>query len=116
MVERRLGNLQRAEELALQALRISAGRGDEMSIAWTLNSLAAVTAAAGDHERAATLLGTAAAMLGRAGGEWPPDEREQHDESLATVAAALPRGVLDEALARGAGLSVTDGVAYALRG
>ena len=63
MVERRLGNLERAEELALQALRIAAARGDEMSIAWTLNSLAAVTAAAGDHERAATLLGMAAAML-----------------------------------------------------
>ena len=40
MVERRLGNLERAEELALQALRISAARGDEMSIAWTINSLA----------------------------------------------------------------------------
>ena len=87
-----------------------------MSIAWTINSLAAVTAAKGDHERAATLLGTAAAMLSRAGGEWPPDEREQHDETLATVAAALPPDVLDGALARGAGLSVTDGVAYALRG
>ncbi|KQY44557.1 tetratricopeptide repeat protein [Cellulomonas sp. Root137] len=116
MVERRLGNLERAEELALQSLRISAARGAEMPIAWTLNSLAAVTAAAGDHERAATLLGAAAAMLGRAGGEWPPDEREQHEESLAAVAAALPPDVLDAALARGAGLSVTDGVAYALRG
>ena len=48
MVERRLGNLERAEELALQALGIDAARGDEMSIAWTINSLAAVTAAKGD--------------------------------------------------------------------
>ena len=42
MVERRLGNLDRAEELALQALAIDAVRGAEMSIAWTVNSVAAV--------------------------------------------------------------------------
>lgn len=115
MVERRLGNLARAEELAVEALRISVSRGGEMLVAWTVNSLAAVTAAAGDHERAATLLAWAAATLRRTGGEWPPDEREQHDESLATVTAALRPEVLDAALARGAALSFTDGVAFALR-
>jgi len=52
MVERRLGNLERAEELALQALMIDAARGDVMSIAWTINSVAAVSAAKGDDERA----------------------------------------------------------------
>ena len=115
MVERRLGNLGRAEELALQALAIDARRGDEMSIAWTINSVAAVAAAKGDHERAATLIGMAAAMLERAGGEWPPDEREQYDETLATVTAGLPPDVLAAARARGAAMSLTDGVAYALR-
>jgi tetratricopeptide (TPR) repeat protein len=114
MVERRLGNLDRAEELALQALSIDAARGDEMSIAWTINSVAAVTAARGDHERAATLNGMAAAMLERAGGEWPPDEREQYDETLATVTASLPPEVLATARTRGAAMSITDGVAYAL--
>ncbi|GEL99979.1 tetratricopeptide repeat protein [Cellulomonas terrae] len=115
MVERRLGNLERAEQLSLEALQVSASRGEEMMIAWTVNGLAAVTAAAGDHERAATLLGAAAEMLRRAGGQWPPDEREQHDASLAEVAAALGPDALAAALARGAGLSLTDGVAYALR-
>ena len=115
MVERRLGNLERAEELALQALRINAARGDEMSIAWIINSLAAVTAAQGDAERAATLIGMAAAMLDRAGGEWPPDEREQYDETLTRVTAALPPDALADARARGASFSVTDGVAYAAR-
>ena len=89
-------------------------RGDAMSIAWIVNSLAAVTAAKGDHERAATLLGMAAAMLDRAGGEWPPDEREQYDETLALVTSALDPDVLADARARGAAFSVTDGVAYAL--
>lgn len=115
MVERRLGNLERAEQLSLEALQVSADRGEEMMIAWTVNGLAAVTAAAGEHERAATLLGAAAEMLRRAGGGWPPDEREQYDQSLAEVAAALGPDVLAAALARGTGLSLTDGVAYALR-
>jgi tetratricopeptide (TPR) repeat protein len=114
MVERRLGNLERAEELALQAVGIDARRGDEMSMAWTINSLAAVTAAKGDHERAATLLGMAAATLDRAGGEWPPDEREQYDETLGRVTAGLEPEVLARARARGAGFSVTEGVAYAV--
>ena len=114
MVERRLGNLERAEELALQALRIDAARGDEMSIAWTVNSIAAVSAAKGDHDRAATLQGMASAMLERAGGEWPPDEREQYDETLAMVTAGLPPDVLATARSRGAAMSLTDGVAYAL--
>ena len=114
VVERRLGNLDRSEELALQALRIVAAREDEMSIAWIVNGLAAVTAARGDAERAATLIGMADAMLDRAGGEWPPDERQQHDETLTTLAAALPRDTLTDARARGAGFSVTDGVEYAV--
>ena len=115
MVERRLGHLERAEELALQALAIDARSGAGMSIAWTINSVAAVTAAKGDHERAATLNGMAAAMLERAGGEWPPDERQQYEETLATVTDVLPPGVLTTARARGAAMSLTDGVAYALR-
>ena len=115
MVERRLGNLERAEELAVQALQIDAERGDEMSVAWIINSLAAVAAAKGEHVRAATLIGTAAALLERAGGEWPPDEREQFHETLAIVTAALQPGVLAHARARGAGYSVADGIAYALR-
>ncbi|GCE75505.1 hypothetical protein CBZ_05610 [Cellulomonas biazotea] len=116
MVERRLGHLERAEELSRLALQVVAVRGDEMPVAWVVNGLAAATAASGRTERAATLLGFAAAMLERAGGAWPPDEREQHEETLAGVRAVLHPDVLDAALARGAGLSAEDGVAYALHG
>ena len=116
MVERQLGNLDRAEALSRQALSIDAGRGDEMSIAWTLNGLAAVTAAKGDLERASTLHGMAAAMLERAGGEWPPDEREQHEQTFAALAAGLPQDVLDNTRAAGAQMSKESGVAYALAG
>jgi len=114
MVERQLGNLDRAEELVRRALTIDAARGDEMSIAWTINGLAAVTAAKGDHQRAATLLGMAAAMLECAGGHWPPDEREQYEETLATLTTALGSDVLSDALDRGAAFSVKAGIAFAL--
>jgi hypothetical protein len=98
-----------------QALAIDAGREDEMSLAWSLNGLAAVTAAKGNLDRAARLNGMAAAMLDRAGGEWPPDEREQYDETLSTITAGLPLDVLTRALAQGAAMSLPDGVAYALQ-
>ena len=114
MVERRLGNLELAEELALQALAIDAARGDEMSIAWTINSVAAVNAARGELIRAATLSTMAASMLERAGGEWPPDERVQYDETLAIVTAGLQPDELERARARGVSSSITDSVAYAL--
>ena len=115
-VERKLGNLQQAEELSREALRIVAARGDEMPIAWILNGLAAVTAAKGDAERAAILSGLAAATLERAGGEWPPDEREIYDETQARLAAVLSPETLAAARGRGAGLALTDGLAYALGG
>ena len=115
MVERQLGNLDRAEELSRQALAKDAGRGEEMSLAWSLNGLAAVTAAKGDLGRAARLNGLAAAMLDRAGGEWPPDERQQYDETLSMITAGLPPDVLKRSLAQGAAMSLPDGVAFALK-
>ena len=42
MVERQLGNLDRAEALAREALDIDCRRGDDMSVPWKVNGLAAV--------------------------------------------------------------------------
>ena len=52
MVERRLGNVDRAVALASDALRMISTGSDEMAIAWTINGLAAATAATGAHQRA----------------------------------------------------------------
>jgi non-specific serine/threonine protein kinase len=114
MVERQLGNLDRAEELSRQALAIVQGRGDAMAIPWIVNGLAAVTAAKGQVERAAILNGMAAAMLERAGGEWPPDERVQYDGTLVIVSAGLTPEALEQARAQGAAMTTEAGVAYAL--
>jgi tetratricopeptide (TPR) repeat protein len=114
MVERQLGNLDRAEQLSRQALELCARRDDEMAIAWLINGLAAVTAARHRWQRAATLHGLAAALLEGAGGEWPADERAQYEQTLSTLQAALPAEDLAGARGRGAAMTAKAGVAYAL--
>ena len=110
MVERRLGHLDAAEALSLEALAIVGKRRDPMTTAWVLNGLAAVVAAKGDLARAATLLGAADALLAQAGGEWPPDEREQHDETLATLRAAMDAPAFDRATAAGAAMTLDEAI------
>jgi tetratricopeptide (TPR) repeat protein len=114
MVERQLGNLDRAEELSRQAVDTETAREHDLYLGWTLNGLAAVTAAKGEAVRAATILGAAAALLQRGGGEWPPDELEQFEETDAALGRVLPPGDLDRSRAQGAAMSREQAVAYAL--
>ncbi len=93
MVERQLGNLEEAEALSREAVRITVESGDQMALPWVLNGLAAVTAAKADHERAAVLVGAAEGLLDDAGGEWPPDERAQYEETLVALRTAAPADV-----------------------
>lgn len=116
MVERQLGNLDRAEALSLEALRMDSRTGDAMAVPWVINGLAAVTAAQGRLERAAMLLGIAESLLEQAGGEWPPDEREQYEGTLATLAAGLSAAGLESARSAGAAMSLDAAVAFALSG
>jgi hypothetical protein len=113
MVERKLGNFDRAEALSLEALRIVTRKHDEMAIPWVINGLAAVTAAKGNNQRAATLLAIAESLLARAGGEWPADEREQFEGTLAAVSAALPATVLEDERARASAMTLEECVATA---
>lgn len=116
MVERKLGNLDHAEALSRDALRIVTIKRNELAIPWVINGLAAVTAAKGEHERAATLIGIAEGLLERAGGEWPPDEREQYDGTLSVLSAGSARATVEQRRAAGRAMTLEDGVAYALSG
>jgi len=115
-VERQLGNLDRAEELSLQAVASDIVATRELFLAWTLNGLAAVTAAQGRAERAAVLLGAADALMERAGGGWPPDEREQYGQTRAVLTRDLPADQLERATACGQALPPDAVVNYALHG
>ena len=108
MVERQLGHLDEAEALSREALEITGRRRDQMSTAWVLNGLAAVIAAKGELARAATLLGAAESLLEQAGGEWPPDERAQHDATLAALKERMDPSAFDQARAAGAAMTLDD--------
>jgi tetratricopeptide (TPR) repeat protein len=114
MVERKLGNLDRAEALSRDALRIVSGKGEQLATAWVINGLAAVTAAKGEHERAATLLGSAESLLAQGGGQWPPDELEQHDSTAALLTGRMEPAAIAAARARGAAMTFDDAVSFAL--
>ncbi len=113
MVERQLGNLDRAHELSRRAIDTETARGHDVYLGWTLNGLAAVMAAKGDLIRAATVLGAAAATLERGGGEWPPDELEQYNETLSVLSALSPEE-LQQARAAGATMTREQVVDYVL--
>ncbi len=108
MVERQLGNLPEAAALSRAALETFARLGDELAVAWSANSHAAVTAAIGDLPRAATLLGFAEAGIERAGGEWPPDERAQYEETLTSLRAGMAAPALEDARATGRAMSTSE--------
>lgn len=114
MVERQLGNLERAEQLSRQALDTETAREHDIYLAWTLNGLAAVLAAKADSTRAVTVLGAAASMLERGGGEWPPDELEQYQETEAALRRSVPPRAFDQAHADGVAMTREQAVGFAL--
>ena len=71
MVERQLGNLERADALAREALDIARQREDEWLFPYVISGLAAVATERGELQRAATLIGAAEAMMEAQGAAWP---------------------------------------------
>ena len=114
MVERQVGNLDEAEALAREALDIVSRRQDELQTAWMVNALAAVNAAQGRDDRAATLVGFADGAMERAGGEWPPDERIQYDGTVAALSDRMGAEPFERGRAKGYAMTTPEGVAYAL--
>jgi hypothetical protein len=114
MVERQLGNLDRADELAREALDIFSRREDEWAIPYGLNSLAAVARDRGEHERAATLIGAAEALVEAQGAAWPPDERVHREQTVATLTEAMGAEEFERVRAAGHALPTREAVDFAL--
>jgi tetratricopeptide (TPR) repeat protein len=114
MVERQLGNLDRAEGLSREAIDIDQRRGDELSIAWKLNGLAALMAERGEHERAATVAAAANAQWTSHSDAWPPDEQVQYDRTIATLTREMTPEAFERAQAAGRSMTTSDAVDYAL--
>jgi len=86
---RRRGDLPEARRLFVESLEIAAGIGQQPRLVACLIGLAGVAADAHAHERAARLLGAAAARSGVVGSPLGPDDRADHERTLAAVRGAL---------------------------
>jgi tetratricopeptide (TPR) repeat protein len=114
MVERQLGNLDEAEALAREALEIDLQRGDELSIPWKVNGLAAVAADRGDFNRAAALIGIADTTMEAASGAWPPDELVHYERTVATLTEAMGPAEFEQARLAGRSMTTPEAVDFAL--
>jgi Tetratricopeptide repeat len=114
MVERQLGNLEVAEDLAREALIVGGRIGDEFTKPFAITGLAAIAATRGDDMRAATLLGAAEAMLESQHMEWPPDERPHYERMLADLPEAMGADEFQRARSAGQSMTPADAVALAL--
>lgn len=106
------GDHQRAETMHREGLRLAGQFADPRALALAAEGLAGVAAAVGNAERAALLLGWAAAARASAGAPLPPAERIDVDRAEGAARRALGESRITEVLARGAAMSldqVTEG-------
>lgn len=114
MVERQLGELDTAEALEIEALEITDRSGDEFTKPFAIAGLAAIATERGQHERAATLVGAAEAIMERHAMAWPPDERPHYEKMLVRLPAAMGDSAFEAARAAGYVMATEDAVAFAL--
>lgn len=114
VVERQLGNLEQARELASEALSISEQRGDEWMFPYDFNGLAGIDVAEGEYERAVILLSVADRLMSDQGTAWPPDEAPHFERTKTAVADALGTEDYERLWSLGQEMSVQDAIELAL--
>lgn len=110
VVERQLGNLEQARELATSALSISERRGDDWTFPYILNGLAGIDVAEGEHERAVILLSVADRLMAAQGTAWPPDEAQHFSHSKTVAAEALGSAEYERLWSAGHDMSLPDAI------
>ncbi|HWB89744.1 MAG TPA: tetratricopeptide repeat protein [Acidimicrobiia bacterium] len=114
MVERQLGNLDEAESLGREAIRIGSDVGDEFTRPFAVAGLAAVATERGQLERAAKLLGAAETMMEAKSMAWPPDERPHYEHMLSVLPRRMGSEAFERARQTGQRMDIESAVAYAL--
>ena len=115
MVERQLGNLERAESLEREALEVGERSGDRFTTPFAIAGLAAIATERREFERAATLVGAAEALMEAQQMAWPPDERPHYERMLADLPNAMGSEAFERDRAAGQAMTVAEAVAFALR-
>jgi hypothetical protein len=115
MVERQLGNLDEAEALDREALKISVRIGDQFMRPFAMAGLAAIATDRGEYERAATLVGVAEGIMEAQAMAWPPDERPHYEHMLAVLPGAMGSTEFEKARLNGRGMQPAEAADLALR-
>jgi tetratricopeptide (TPR) repeat protein len=114
MVERQLGNLDLAEDLAREAIEICERIGDRFTTPFAIAGLAAIALERGDYERSATLVGAAEMLMETTQMAWPPDERPHYERMLTELPLDMGQVEFEHLRGVGRSLSTSDLVALAL--
>ncbi|MGW4895613.1 AfsR/SARP family transcriptional regulator [Kitasatospora sp. NPDC004240] len=102
------GDVRRAETLHLDGLAAARRTRDPRALALAVEGLAGVRSLASDHERAASLLGAAAALRESVGSPLPPAERHDVDRAVRRSRPALGAAAFEAAFARGRAVPVEE--------
>ena len=113
-VARRRGEVTEAEALQRGGLALFRDLGDRHYCAQGLEALASTAGVTGQGERAAQLLGAAAALRETIGAPQPPLEQAEVEQAVAEARAALGEAVWAAAFAAGRALSLEQAIAEAL--
>jgi len=109
------GEYNEAAEEYRQSLRLYVEAGDTGNCSWSLEGLAAVASALGQHERAARLFGMAEYLQQESGVLRPDDEKKQYEARVERAKAAADIASWDKAWQQGRDMSMDEGVKYALQ-
>ena len=114
MVERQLGNLSAAEDLACHAIEICERIGDRFTTPFAIAGLAAIALERGDLARSATLIGAVETLMEGTHMAWPPDERPHYERMLAELPAAMGPAEFERVRGVGRSMSSSDAAVLAL--
>lgn len=114
-VETRAGNLERAQQLCDEALRLALEIENPLLVTYCVINLAGVASASGEHEHAARLLGAGEAMIEAAGMSLNPGTALEHERHVERTRRALGRAEYERAVRAGRELERDAAIEYALR-
>lgn len=108
------GERPRAQVLAREAVTCKHAIDDRNGTTIALGTLARIAAEYGQHERAATLLGSAQRVCDESSLTLLDLFRPQHDRSVSLITRAIGQKAFDAAFARGREMTIDEGVAFAV--
>jgi hypothetical protein len=104
------GEYERASRLYEESLKQGRRLGQDIAILICLEGLARVAVAQGKMERAAWLIGAAAALREDRGWPLPPVKRAEHERTVATAHEALGEEAFEAAWVRGHTLPLEEAI------